>query len=59
MDRDDFASRVDDTIDVEVAVLTVFAVAAALAGLVVVGQALARTIGGHELEQEQPGGARA
>jgi putative ABC transport system permease protein len=52
VDRDDFASRVNDTIDVEVTGLTIFAVAAALAGLVVVGQALARTIGGHEPEQE-------
>jgi ABC-type lipoprotein release transport system permease subunit len=45
-DSDDFAGRVRDTIDVEVAVLSVFAVAAALAGLVVIAQALARTVGG-------------
>jgi hypothetical protein len=55
VDRDDFASRVSDTIDVEVTVLTIFAVAAALAGLVVVGQALARTVSGHELEHESLG----
>jgi ABC-type lipoprotein release transport system permease subunit len=45
-DSDDFAGRVRDTIDVEVDVLSVFAVAAALAGLVVIAQALARTVGG-------------
>ena len=39
-DQDNFARRVRDTIDVEVTVLAVFAVAAALAGLVVIGQAL-------------------
>ena len=55
VDRDDFASRIRDTIDVEVAVLTVFAVAAALAGLIVVSQALARTLGDHGPEQERLG----
>jgi hypothetical protein len=55
VDRDDFASRVNDTIDVEVTVLTIFAVAAAVAGLVVIAQGLGRTVGGHELEQESLG----
>jgi hypothetical protein len=51
-DQDDFAARVHDTIDVEVTVLTIFAVAAALAGLIIVSQALARTLSGHGPEQE-------
>ena len=37
VEQDDFASRVAETIDVEVTVLVLFAIAAALAGLVVVG----------------------
>jgi hypothetical protein len=45
-DDDNFAARVADTIDVEVTVLVIFAVAAAIAGLLVVGQALARAVGG-------------
>ena len=52
VDRDDFASRVSNTIDVDVTVLTIFAIAAALAGLLVIGQALARTVGGHEPDEE-------
>jgi ABC-type lipoprotein release transport system permease subunit len=50
-DQDDFARRVRDTIDVEVTVLAVFAVAAALAGLVVIGQALLRSAGTTSTDQ--------
>ena len=42
VEQDNFAKRVRDTIDVEVTVLGVFAVAAGLTGLLVIGQALAR-----------------
>jgi predicted lysophospholipase L1 biosynthesis ABC-type transport system permease subunit len=44
-EQDDFAERVADTIDVSVTVLAVFALAAALAGFVVIGQALIRSAG--------------
>ena len=50
-DLDDFANRVDRTIDVEVTMLRIFTVAAALAGLVVVAQALVRSAAASTTEQ--------
>jgi hypothetical protein len=52
VDRDNFAKRVRDTIDVEVTVLGVFAVAAGLTGLLVIGQALARSAGSSTTDQQ-------
>ena len=52
VDQDDFAKRVRDTIDVEVTVLGVFAVAAGLTGLLVIGQALARSAGSSTTDQQ-------
>ena len=52
VDQDDFAKRVRDTIDVEVTVLGVFAVAAGLTGLLVIGQALTRSAGSSTTDQQ-------
>ena len=52
VDQDNFAKRVRDTIDVEVTVLGVFAVAAGLTGLLVIGQALARSAGSSTTDQQ-------
>jgi hypothetical protein len=52
VEQDDFAKRVRDTVDVEVAVLGVFAVAAGLSGLLVIGQALARSAGSSTTDQQ-------
>ena len=48
---DNFAGRVDDTISVEVTVLSIFAVAAGVAGLLVIAQALSRATAGAGAEQ--------
>ena len=51
-DQDDFEARVNEAIGVEVTVLGIFAAAAAIAGLVVAGQALARAVGGSRPDHE-------
>jgi hypothetical protein len=48
---EDYASRITDTIDVEVTALWAFAAAAAVAGLVIVGQALLRHVARGAAEQ--------
>jgi hypothetical protein len=48
---EDYASRISDTIDVEVTALWAFAAAAAVAGLVIVGQAMLRHVARGAEEQ--------